>query len=1054
MITIFYRNLRLLILTICLIIVWGLSSYQVLPQMEDPELTTRWALITTRFPGANAYRVESLVTDKIEEELSEIEEIETISSTSRLGLSTISIEINNEIVDVERVQSRIRDRLDDVTSQLPEDALEPEYQDLVSRAYTLMVGLSWDFESAPNYSILRRLAEELENDLSTINGTEQVELFGAPQEEITVEIDPFKLASLGITPQELSQQIRLSDAKVSAGQFRSNEHDILLEVDGELESTERIRQIPIRFGDLGQFTRLEDLAKVKKGIVEPPTEVAIVNGKPGIILAVLMDSNQRIDRWAAAARQELEKFQQKLTRGVKLEIIFDQSIYVDKRLNGLFINLLLGTLLVIGSSFVMMGWKSAVVIGSTLPLSVLMVFGGMNLFHIPLHQMSVMGLVVALGLLVDNAIVVVDEVNKELEQGIKPHQAISKSISYLTIPLLASTLTTVLTFLPIALVSGPTGEFVRTVAISVILALLSSLFLTLTVVPALTGRLNDFTARVKTREASSWWNRGFSDRTIAQVYANTLKYIFKKPVLGIVLALILPVTGFVMATNLEEQFFPPAERDQFQIELELSSSASLAETQVSVLQLNSILQNYSEIVNVHWLLGRSAPKFYYNLEETIEDLSNYAQALVQITSPTGRSKLIQSLQQELNAAFPSARILVRQLEQGPPVDAPIELRLYGSDLELLQELGDRIRLEITQINDVIYTKADLSETSPKFKLQLDEEELRLAGLDNTAIAQQLDTNLEGVVGGSVLEGTEELPVRVRLSNPNRSDLDKIASLDLLPNTVSREDNFAGIPLDAVSDIKLVSELTTISRRNRERINNIQVFLKAGVLPSKVLKSKVLKEIKEHMAPSKFQLPPGYFLEFGGEQAERNEAVGNLFSTIGIVLILMIATLVLSFSSFHLAGIIAIVAICSIGLGLFSLWIFDYPFGFMAILGTVGLIGIAINDSIVILAAIHSNLAARQGNRRAIAEIVIDSTRHVLTTTITTIIGFIPLLITGGEFWPPLAICIAGGVGGATFIALFFVPCTYLFLVKHYGKKTRFPIRIISDKLAPVSDKTE
>ncbi|MDJ0902678.1 MAG: efflux RND transporter permease subunit [Xenococcus sp. MO_188.B8] len=1040
MITIFYRNLRLLILTICLIIVWGLSSYQVLPQMEDPELTTRWALITTRFPGANAYRVESLVTDKIEEELSEIEEIETISSTSRLGLSTISIEINNEIVDVERVQSRIRDRLDDVTSQLPEDALEPEYQDLVSRAYTLMVGLSWDFESAPNYSILRRLAEELENDLSTINGTEQVELFGAPQEEITVEIDPFKLASLGITPQELSQQIRLSDAKVSAGQFRSNEHDILLEVDGELESTERIRQIPIRFGDLGQFTRLEDLAKVKKGIVEPPTEVAIVNGKPGIILAVLMDSNQRIDRWAAAARQELEKFQQKLTRGVKLEIIFDQSIYVDKRLNGLFINLLLGTLLVIGSSFVMMGWKSAVVIGSTLPLSVLMVFGGMNLFHIPLHQMSVMGLVVALGLLVDNAIVVVDEVNKELEQGIKPHQAISKSISYLTIPLLASTLTTVLTFLPIALVSGPTGEFVRTVAISVILALLSSLFLTLTVVPALTGRLNDFTARVKTREASSWWNRGFSDRTIAQVYANTLKYIFKKPVLGIVLALILPVTGFVMATNLEEQFFPPAERDQFQIELELSSSASLAETQVSVLQLNSILQNYSEIVNVHWLLGRSAPKFYYNLEETIEDLSNYAQALVQITSPTGRSKLIQSLQQELNAAFPSARILVRQLEQGPPVDAPIELRLYGSDLELLKELGDRVRLEITQVKDVIYTTAALSETSPKFKFNLDEEEAKLAGLDNTAIARQLDTNLEGVIGGSVLEGTEELPVRVRLSNSHRSNLDQIASLDLLPNNISREDNLSTIPLDAVSKIELASELTTISRRNRERINNIQVFIKAGILPS-----KVLKKITAHLATSKFKLPPDYFLEFGGEQAKRNEALSNLFSTIGIVLILMIATLVLSFSSFRLAGIIAIVAICSMGLGLFSLWIFGYPFGFMAILGTVGLIGIAINDSIVILAAIHSHIAARQGSRKAIAQIVFNSTRHVLTTTITTVIGFIPLLIAGGEFWPPLAICIAGGVGGATFIALFFVPCTYLSLVNYYRKKTGFPMKVIDDK---------
>ena len=1028
MTTIFYRNLRLLILTICLIIVWGFSSYQLLPRTEDPELTSRWAVITTRFPGANAYRVESLVTDKIEEELSEIEEIETITSTSRLEVSTIIVEMSSKVVDPKPVASRIRDRLDDVTSQLPEDALEPEYETFAARAHTLMVGLSWDFESDPNYSILGRLAEELENNLSSIPGTEQVELFGSPEEEIAVEIDPSKLVSLGITPQELSQQIRLSDAKVSAGQLRSNENNILLEVDGELDSTERIRKIPIRFGDLGQFTRLEDIATVKKGIVEPPTELALVDGKPGIILAVLMNSDQRIDRWASAIHQKLDKFQEKLTKGVKLETIFDQSIYVDRRLNGLLNNLLLGTLLVIGSSFVMMGWKSAVVIGSTLPLSVLMVFGGMNLFQIPMHQMSVTGLVIALGLLVDNAIVVVDEVNKELEQGIKPHQAISKTISYLTIPLLASTLTTVLTFLPIALISGPIGEFVGTIAIGVILALFSSLFLTLTVVPALTGRLNDLIVRGTARESSSWWNRGISNYGIAQVYSATLKYILKKPILGIVLALILPVTGFIKAGTLEEQFFPPVERDQFQIELELSSSASIEETQATVVKVNSILQNHSEIVNVHWLLGRNAPKFYYNLKETIQGLSNYAQALVQITSPEGRREVIQILQQELNYAFPSARILVRQLEQGPSIDAPIELRLYGSDLELLKELGDRIRLELTQIKDVIYTDADLSETSPKFKLHLDEEEVRLAGLDNTAIAQQLDANLEGVVGGSVLEGTEELPVRVRLSNPRRSDLDKLASLDLLPNTTSREDNFANIPLDAVSKIKLVSELTTISRRNNKRINNIQVFLKAGVLPS-----TVLKEIKAQMATSKFQLPPDYFLEFGGEQGERDEAVDHLFSTIGIVLVLMIATLVLSFSSFRLAGIIVIVAICSIGLGLFSLWIFDYPFGFMAILGTVGLVGIAINDSIVVLAAIHSHLAARQGNGKAIAEVVGKSTRHVLTTTITTIIGFIPILVAGGEFWPPLAICIAGGVGGATFIALSLVPCTYLSLVKYSRK---------------------
>ncbi|MEO1673371.1 MAG: efflux RND transporter permease subunit, partial [Cyanobacteria bacterium J06631_2] len=514
---------------------------------------------------------------------------------------------------------------------------------------------------------------------------------------------------------------------------------------------------------------------------------------------------------------------------------------------------------------------------------------------------------------------------------------------------------------------------------------------------------------------------------VTRIYTLILKYILSKPLLGIILALILPVTGFVMAAGLEEQFFPPAERDQFQIELELSSSAALEETKANVLQVNSLLQGHPEIVSFHWLLGRSAPKFYYNLNETIEDLPNYAQALVQVNSHQQTTQLIQTLQDELNSALPKPRILVRQLEQGPLVNAPIELRLYGSDLDTLQELGNRIRLEITKVNNVVDTRSALDKTLPKFKLNLDATEVELAGLDNTAIARQLSANLEGMIGGSVLEDTEDLPVRVRLSNSRRSDLEQIASLNLLSNSVSPTENVSTIPLDAVGKIELVSELSSISRRNSQRINNIQVFNKAGTLPS-----IVLKEIKEQLAASNFQLPPDYILEFGGEQAERDQAVGNLYSIFGLVLILMIATLVLSFSSFRLAAIIVVVAACSIGLGLFSLWLFNYPFGFMAILGTVGLIGIAINDSIVVLAAINSHSAARQGNRKVIAQVVVDSTRHVLTTTITTIASFIPILIFGGKFWSPLAICIVGGVGGATFIALFFVPCTYLLLVNYHG----------------------
>ena len=1014
--SLFYRRPRLLILTLCLIFIWGFFSYQLLPRMEDPSLTQRSAVVTTRFPGASPERVESLVTEAIEQELFEIEEIDSIDSFSTLGFSTIFVILQDKIADADEIWSRVRDRLADVTSVLPQGASEPEYQEIDARAYTMLAGLTWDLDSSANYAILSRLAEELEADLR-VQGTEKIKLFGVPQEEIVVEINPADLSALGLTPQELSEQIQMSDAKVSAGQLRSTSNDLLIEIDA-LDTLERIREIPIRSGNSGQIARLGDVAQVRKGIKEPPSNLALVNGQEAVVLAILMEADQRIDRWAGSAYRSLENFRQNLPEGISLTLIFDQSRYVNSRLNNLFENLLLGALCVVGTTFLMMGWKSALVVSSTLPLSVLMVFGGMKLLAIPLHQMSVTGLVIALGLLIDNAVVVVDEVQTELRRGLTPQAAIAKSVSYLALPLLASTLTTILAFLPIVLLPGSTGEFVRTIALNVILALLSSLFLSLTVIPALTGLLQADSG------ARGWWHNGLTIPLLTRAYRRTLTQLLARPLLGVVLALIVPLTGFLVVGSLEEQFFPPAERDQVYIEFELEPQASLQQTQELVEQADRLLGQSPQLSNIHWFIGTNAPAFYYNLPRGGQDAANYASSLAQLRSTKDSREFIQSVQKELDQAFPAAKILVRQLEQGPDVAAPIELRLYGPDLEQLRELGNQMRAELIKVNHVTYTNASLAQTLPKLAFQVDEEQARLAGLDNRAIAEQLDANLEGTVGGSILEATEELPVRVRLSGENRGDLDQVASLELLPDVAVGEGDATAVPLSTLGKMELVPELASIPRRNGKRVNTVQGYIAAGVLPS-----EVLADFKAHLEAINFQLPSGYDFEFGGESAERTAAVDNLMSTVSTLLVLMIATLVLSFSSFRSASIIVVVGISSVGLGFASLWIFNYPLGFMAILGTVGLIGIAINDSIVVLSALRSDAQARQGNRQAMREVVIHSTRHVLTTTITTIAGFVPLLLNGGKFWPPLAICIAGGVGGATLLALFFVPCAYLLLIK-------------------------
>ncbi|NES77070.1 MULTISPECIES: efflux RND transporter permease subunit [unclassified Okeania] len=623
MATLFYRNLRLLILTILIIVVWGVSSFLTLPRLEDPQLTSRVAVITTFWPGADAEQIETLITEKIETELSEIEEIRMTISTSKVGTSTISIELLDSVkkTNADTVWLRIRDRLNQVTTQLPIGASKPQLEELKIKAYAMIAALTWEQDTKPNYALLSRLSELLKDKLLALPGTEKIATIGNPQEEILVEIDAAQLASIGLTPQQLLAQIKQSDAKVSSGQFRSKNNDLLLEVDADLDSLERIINIPISFSKQGQFTLLGDIAEVRKTIAEPANELALINGLPASTLAIFVESNYQIDLWAKSAEAAIEKFRQELGQGLKLEIIFNQNNYIQARFKSLMLNLLMSGILIFGITLFLMGWKSATVVSLALPLSSCMVLGIMKLLNVSVNQISIVGLIVALGLLIDTAIIVVDRITKNMVSGLSAETAINNAVNHLFLPLTASTLTTAIAFLPIVLM------------------------------------------------------------------------------------------------------------------------------------------------------------------------------------------------------------------------------------------------------------------------------------------------------------------------------------------------------------------------------------------------------------------PGY----GGESEKQGETEANLFATVPLVLLLATSILVLSLNSFRATAIIGGVAICAIGLGFFSLWLFGYPFGFMSLIGTFGLVGVAINDSVVVLAAILEDPKASTGNRRAMRQVVMCSTRHVVATTLTTMIGFVPLLVQGGDFWPPLAIAIAGGVGGATLVALYLVPCSYLLM---------------------------
>ena len=935
----FYRNIRLLILTFILIIAWGMVSFESLPRQEDPELISRIAVVKTAFPGASAERVEALVTEVLEGEIAEIEEIKTLQSDSRVGFSTVTVELVDSVEDAQPIWSKVRDDMDDAYASFPPGAGVPELEESKIKAYTAIASLTWNKPSKPNYPVLRRYAEQLEVAMRGVKGTEEVEIFGDPSEEITVEINAPELVAVGLSPQELAEQINLSDAKVSAGQYRSDRSNIAIEVDSELETIERIRQIPIQNSN-GQFTRLSDIATVNRGIQEPPTDLALVSGKPAVVVGILMKSGLRIDKWAKEVKAEINNFEATLPQGVSLDLIFDQSKYVEDRIGSLLSNLVVGALLVVGVSLVSMGWRSALVVGIALPLTTFMVFGWMTLLNVPIHQMSVTGLIIALGLLIDNAIVVVDEIKIEMEEGEEPLQAVVKTVNYLKVPLFASTLTTILTFLPIVLLPGAAGEFVSSIALSVIMALISSLALSLTVIASLAARmLADTESKAEELahqhnkpksipqkiqsfllKPGAWWNEGFTSPKLARPYRKSLKFAASKPLVAIALTFCIPLIGFIGAKTLDNQFFPLVSRDQFQIEVEFASSTAIAETKTKMLQARETILTNPEVRDVHWFMGESAPKFYYNFTGDRQNQSNYAQAMVQLNTDKEIAATVQNLQDELDAQFPSARILVRQLQQGPPYDAPVEMRIFGPNLEELRSFGMEVRAILADVPDVIHVRDDLTEALPKLGLSVDEEQAKQAGLTNTAIAQQLEAYLEGAIGGSILEATENLPVRVRVSNTDRADLSQIASLNLSGNG---KDNGGFRSTSALGEFNLVPQLSNIARYDEQRVNTVQGYITAGVLPA-----VVQANFQEQLEAKGFELPPGYRYEFGGEQEESSKARGNLAQYVPLLLVVMMTALVLSLGSFRQAGIVGGVAVGCIGTALFSLKVAGSPLGFM------------------------------------------------------------------------------------------------------------------------------
>ncbi|MGI9429509.1 MAG: efflux RND transporter permease subunit [Bythopirellula sp.] len=1025
-----YKNPRILLLLLCVIVVAGLSAYWMLPRLEDPVLGRRVAVVSTVFPGADSRRVESLVTIPIEQQLQGVADIKEIRSNSRTGISNIIIKLKDAVDDVDPVWSLIRTELSNIEAELPAGSLRPTFEVFPLKAFAAVIAVTAQDSQRSGVSVTRKLAQELGRQISNLAGTESVKLFGDPGEAYLAEIEPATLAALQLSTAAIAQQISADIATHPTGYVREGDGQLLLDLKFPDANVNFLGEVLVRDPMTGNQQRLADIASIDKVLAEPVDDIALVDGQPAVVLGAYFDDRIRVDRWSGQLQQLVDHFGQEYSADVNAEIIFSQHQYVTARLGGLLKNLLIGAAAVTLVVLLLMGWRSMIVVGVTLPLSSLMVLAGMRAMDIPMHQMSITGLIIALGLLIDNAIVVVEDVRGRIFAGKTTIEAIRQSIGHLAIPLFGSTLTTALAFMPIATLPGPPGEFVGTIALSVILAISASFVLAMTLVPALLASLRiDPTNRSLSSYGITW-------RPIQRLYESSLRVVYRFPLIGVLLGAILPACGFWAAGKLPAQFFPPSDRNQLQIEVELPARESSEKTRLLVEAIHQSVSSVEQVKRIHWFIGRSAPTFYYNVVPSRRGTPFYAQAIVDLGQAVDRTATVVAVQQQLDRQFPKCRSVVRQLEQGPPFDAPVEVRVVGPNRQRLKRLGSELRLILSQTPRVIHTRSDLEESIPKLVIDVNRREASLVQSSQTDVAQLLYTTLEGAPAGRLLDGDEELPVLVRMAGRAAGQLDRLTALRLIsrpaapprqatgpPSThapsTHAPSTHAPTPLAAIAEFELGSDEAAVVRINGENVNEVKAYLEAGILPG-----LVLAEFKRRLLASDFRLPAGYRLDFGGEDAERADAVGRLIANAGLLFTLIILTLVVCFRSFRAAFIIVMVGALTTGLGPLALWLFGYPFGFMAIVGIMGLVGVAINDSIVVLAAIRENPRARSGDVGELTREVMGCTRHILATTVTTIAGFMPLILSGGGFWPPLAITIAGGVAGATFLALYFVPALH------------------------------
>lgn len=1004
------NNNRTTVTLIVVLLLMGLQAFKNIPRAYDPGFIIRAAQVVTYFPGASPKRVEELISDPIEKVIQEIPELDFVKSESKTGVSIVTVNIQESYTNMRPIWDSLRRKMQKVAGSLPDGASEPEVNDEFGDAFGVVMALTGE---GYNYAELKEVADAVKDELLRIDDVAKVDIHGVQDERVYIEYNDARLAELNLSPLQLADFLAKQNIVISGGSLQMGKERLQLEPSGNFISIEDIRRATISLPKTGEVVYLEDIVTIKRDYKEPMTKLVSSSGTPALAIAVSMREGGNNVHMGRDISEIIERFRVQLPIGVEIEMRNFSPQEVKDKVSAFTVNLLQSIIIVALVMLLTLGLRTGLVVSMLIPSSMIITILLMNYLSIGLDQISLAALIIALGMLVDNGIVMSESIMVEMQQGTSPMNAAIKSANELKIPLLTSSLTTSAAFLPIYLAESAMGEYTASLFQVVTLTLLCSWLLSLTMIPLLCVA---FLKVKKENNKIDTFNIG-----IYPYYRRVLLFVLNYRKSTVSAVIVLFFVSIQAMQLLPDIFSPPSDRPSFKLEVELPIGSDIAQTQAIVADIENHLktlkvsQSNPEGIR-NWITYIGSGGVRYVLQHVPRPPSpEYAFMLVNTSGADTHARLMADIESYINAHHPDVQASARLIENGKAIANPVEIRIFGNDEDKLFSIVKQLKLQMKTLNGLKNVSDDWGQRIKKLTIDIDQEKARRAGITSQDIALSLQTGLTGYKMTEYREGVNSIPVILRTEQADREDIGKIESLTVFSSTTGRAVN-----LLQVADINIVWEAAKILRRDRSKVVSVGAQLNGIITAAEGF--ELLQPWLEQQSKNWLL---GFYFEYGGEKETSGKSTASIKEKLPIAVFIIILLLVMQFNSLRKPVIIlSTIPLGVIGV-IWGLIIARSFFGFFTLLGIISLAGIVINNAIVLLERIKLEIDVNGLTpQQAIIEAGQRRMRPILLTTATTVMGLIPLYLGGGEMWEPMAVGIMAGLLFSTLLTLGFIPVLY------------------------------